>query len=163
MSGQEFWAREERWLSAVPEQRTEEPAEQHDRDAWLDRLWSDPVYTPVDSIADRAASADDAVDWERVRGAVRRIRPVRTLVACGLGVLPAMWWAHGVAVPLSVGMSVDTAWAAGVLGAGIGAVGFAAGGRVRRWVSAALLMAAVGGTLIAEPTRDLVAAWVVGA
>ncbi|MEV6332283.1 hypothetical protein [Streptomyces sp. NPDC051909] len=156
-------AREDRWLYAVPEQRTEEQAGQGGRDEWLDELWSDPAYAPLDSIADRAPSDDDAVDWERVRAAVRRARPVRTLTVLGAGVLPALWWAHGVAVPLSVEMSVDTAWAAGVLGTGIAAVGIATGGRVRRWVSAALLMAAMGGTLIAEPTRQLVTAWIVGA
>ncbi|MFE2553616.1 hypothetical protein ACFXGI_34550 [Streptomyces sp. NPDC059355] len=157
--GMPSWWSQGPYLAVVPEQRVEE----HDRDAWLNELWSDPVYAPVDSIADRASSADDAIDWERVRAAVRRVRPVRTLAVAGLGVLPALWWAQGVTVPLAAQVSVDAAWAAGVLGAGIAAVGAATGGRVRRWVSAALLVAAVGGTLIAGPTRHLVAAWIVGA
>ncbi|MFJ8570423.1 hypothetical protein [Streptomyces sp. NPDC093514] len=148
-------------LAAVPGQRAEEGG--YDQDAWLNELWSDPAYAPVDSIPVRAPSDDDAIDWERVRAAVRRVRPVRTLALLGVGVLPALWWAHGVTAPIAAQVSVDAAWAAGVLGAGIAAVGAAAGGRVRRWVSAALLVAAVGGTLIAEPTRHLVAAWIVGA
>ncbi|MFD5110350.1 hypothetical protein [Streptomyces cinereoruber] len=159
-----WWSQQGPHLSVVPEPRSEDQPVAGRGDDWLDALWSDPsYYTPLESIADRVASDDDAVDWERVRAAVRRARPVRSLLVLGAGVLPALWWAHGVAAPLADRVSVDAAWAAGVLGAGIGAVGVVSGGRLRRWMSAALLMAAVGGTLLAGPTRTLIATWIVGA
>jgi hypothetical protein len=123
-------------------------------------VWSLP---DVDEIADRAPSDAHAVDWERVRSAVRAVRPVRTLTVLGLGSLPALVWADRVAGPLSAAVSVHTAFAAAVVASGLAVVGVVNGGRFRRWVCAALLVAAVGGTLIAEPTRHLVAAWIVGA
>ncbi|MFG2716582.1 hypothetical protein ACGFX2_39625 [Streptomyces goshikiensis] len=169
-------------MVVVPES-VEEPAED-----WLDRLFDDPewgvsprvvVYIPAPStsvddipewslpdvaeIADRAPSDAHAVDWERVRAAVRAVRPVRTLTVIGLGTLPAWVWADRLAGPMSEAVSVHAAFATAVMTSGLAAVGAATGGRIRRWVCAALLVAAVGGTLIAEPTRLLVAAWIVGA
>ncbi|MFE7268389.1 hypothetical protein ACFU9B_41485 [Streptomyces sp. NPDC057592] len=117
----------------------------------------------VDEIADRAESDDHAVDWDRVRAAVRAVRPVRSLTVIGLGIGPAWVWADRVAGPVSASVSVYAAFAAAVGVCVVAAVGAACGGRIRRWVCAALLVAAVGGSLIADPTRRLVAAWIVGA
>ena len=117
----------------------------------------------VDEIADRAPSDAHAVDWDRVRAAVRAARPVRTAAVLGAGVLPAVAWADRVAGPMCAAVSVDAAFATAVMTSVLALVGAVTGGRIRRWVCAALLVAAVGGTLIAEPTRHLVAVWIVGA
>ncbi|MGW1186301.1 hypothetical protein ACWD7Y_32760 [Streptomyces drozdowiczii] len=136
---------------------------------WWERPVADAPEVPVlslpevEEIADRAPSDDHALDWDRIRAAIRAVRPVRCLTVIGLGFGPAWLWADRVAGPVSAAVSADTAFAAAVAACGIAAVGAATGGRVRRWVCAALLVAAVGGSLIADPTRHLVAAWIVGA
>ncbi|MEV6682233.1 hypothetical protein AB0N09_36035 [Streptomyces erythrochromogenes] len=177
------WPTARPYLVVVPEARQEQPTED-----WLDRLFDDPefgvsprsvAYVPaptsgvddipewsapdVDEIADRAPSDNNAVDWDRVRAAIRRARPVRTLTVIGLGTLPALVWADRVAGPVAANVSVHAAFSTAVITSVITGVGAVTGGRIRRWACAALLVAAVGGTLIAEPTRLLVASWIVGA
>lgn len=110
-----------------------------------------------------APTAHHAVDWDRVRVAVRTLRPVRSLVLLALSAAPALLWAEKVATPIAREASVDTAFAAAFLTSGICVVGIATGGRIRRWVFGALLVAAVGGTLLADPTRHLISTWIVGA
>lgn len=110
-----------------------------------------------------APTAHHTVDWDRVRMAVRALRPIRSLSLFALGVAPAMLWAEKVAAPIAREASVDTAFAAAFLTSGICAIGIATGGRIRRWVFGALLVAAVGGTLLASPTRHLISTWIVGA
>ncbi|MFG2754695.1 hypothetical protein [Streptomyces xanthophaeus] len=170
-------------LVVVPEgARREEPVGD-----WLDRLFDDPefgvsprsvAYVPVQAsavddipewsapdlseIADRDPSDANAVDWDRVRAAIRRARPLRTLAVIGLGSLPAFVWADRVASPVAANVSVDTAFSTAVITSVIAGVGAVTGGRIRRWACAALLVAAVGGTLMADPTRLLVASWIVG-
>ncbi|MCX5079380.1 hypothetical protein OHA84_38705 [Streptomyces sp. NBC_00513] len=104
-----------------------------------------------------------AVDWDRVRAAIKAARPVRTLTVIGLATVPALVWADRVAVPVTEAVSVDAAFSTAFITSMVCAIGMATGGRVRRWACAALLVAAIGGTLIAEPTRSLIAAWIVGA
>ena len=170
-------------LAVVPEARQEQ---QPDAD-WLDKLWADPEFgvpasavagvpavgsvddlpewsgPDVAEIADRDPSDAHAVDWDRVKAAVRRARPVRTLAVIGAGVAPAWMWAVRVAAPMSEAVSVHATYATAVLTAAVAVAGAVNGGPARRLVCALLLVAAVGGTLIAEPTRLLVAAWIVGA
>lgn len=110
-----------------------------------------------------APTAHHTVDWDRVRMAVRAVRPVRSLSLLALGVAPALLWAEKVATPIAREASVDTAFAAAFLISGICAVGIATGGRIRRWIFGALLVSAVGGTLLADPTRHLISTWIVGA
>ncbi|MGW6413062.1 hypothetical protein ACWF95_38950 [Streptomyces vinaceus] len=110
-----------------------------------------------------APDANHAVDWYRVRAAVRALHPFRTLSLMCAAMLPAVAWAEKIATPVATERSVDTAFAIAFVTSMICAVGMATGGRIRRWVSAALLVAAVGGTLISEPTRHLVLTWIVGA
>lgn len=117
-------------------------------------------YEPVPTLA---PDAHHTVDWDRVRATIRRVRPVRLAVVAGLGLLPAVVWCNRVALPLAAGPGVDTAFAAGVVGLALGAIGLAGGGRIRRWISAALFVAALGGTLLAAPTRNLISIWIVGA
>ena len=117
----------------------------------------------VDKIPVRAPSDAHTVDWDRVRSAVRAARPVQALAVLGAGVLPALVWADRVAGPMCAAGDVDAAFAAAVMATALAVVGAVTGGRMRRWMCAALLVAAVGGTLIAEPTRHLVAAWIVRA
>ncbi|MET9730632.1 hypothetical protein ABZZ79_08215 [Streptomyces sp. NPDC006458] len=109
-----------------------------------------------------ASTAHHTVDWDRTRAAARTLRPIRSLSLLALGVVPALLWAEQVATPIAE-TSVDTAFAAAFLTSGICAVGIATGGRIRRWALSALLVAAVGGTLLAAPTRHLISAWIVGA
>ncbi|MEU4953437.1 hypothetical protein [Streptomyces lavendulae] len=80
-----------------------------------------------------------------------------------MGMLPAVAWAERVAAPVAIERSVDTAFAIAFVTSMVCAVGMATGGRIRRWASAVVLFAAVGGTLISAPTRHLIAAWIVGA
>ncbi|MGE7385591.1 hypothetical protein ACQKM2_08940 [Streptomyces sp. NPDC004126] len=72
-------------------------------------------------------------------------------------------WSEQVALRLAEERSVHTAFAAAFITSLACAVGFATGGTVRRWISSLVLFAAVGGTLLAEPTRNLIAIWIVGA
>ncbi|MFD3518491.1 hypothetical protein [Streptomyces sp. NPDC058657] len=153
--------------------------EQRDERAedWLDRLLADdefgvqrparaevPVWElpPVDSIPDRDPSDDHLIDWDRVKSAVRAVHPVRALAVVGVGLLPAWVWAERVAEPMTREMSVDAAFAGGLVTAVIAGVGAVSGRGLRRWVCAALVVAVVGGTLIADPTRHLVSTWIVG-
>ncbi|MFJ8209703.1 hypothetical protein [Streptomyces sp. NPDC096033] len=107
--------------------------------------------------------AHRAVDWTRVRATIRRLRPLRAVAVLCVGLFPAVVWCNRVAEPLSAGRSVHTAFGTAFITSLVCAVGFASGGRIRRWVSAVVLFAAVGGTLLAAPTRNLIAAWIVGA
>ncbi|OEJ34201.1 hypothetical protein [Streptomyces subrutilus] len=107
--------------------------------------------------------AHHTVDWDRIRVTVRAIRPVRLVVMVAAGLFPAVVWCDRVAEPLAAERSVDTAFAAAFIASLVGGVLFAAGGRIRRWAGSLLLFAAVGGTLLAAPTRHLIAAWIVGA
>ena len=116
----------------------------------------------VDEIADRAPSDAHTVDWDRVRSAVRAARPVQALAVLGAGVLPAVVWADRVAGPMSAAAGADAAFSMGFMASVFAGLGALTGGRVRRWMCAALLVAAVGGTLIAEPTRHVMAAMFVG-
>ncbi|MEU9857242.1 hypothetical protein [Streptomyces sp. NPDC047974] len=116
-----------------------------------------------DHIPTLAPNSHHTVDWDRVRAAVRALRPVRSLTLLALATAPAFLWAEHVATPVSQDMGVDTAFAAAFLTSGICAVGIATGGRIRRFLFAALLVAAVGGTLLADPTRNLISTWIVGA
>ncbi|MDD9376498.1 hypothetical protein M8Z33_07395 [Streptomyces sp. ZAF1911] len=115
-------------------------------------------YIPV-----RASDAHHAVDWERVRAAVRRLRPVRLLVVVGAGLYPAVVWCSRVTEPLAAERGVDAAFAVGAVTAVVCVVGLAGGGALRRWVAGLVLCAAVGGTLLAAPTRQLISTWIVGA
>lgn len=118
-------------------------------------------YEPVPTLA---PDAHHTVDWDRVRATIRWVRPVRLAVVAGLGLPLAVVWCNRVALPLATnGPGVDTAFAAGVVGVALGAIGLAGGGRIRRWISAALFVAALGGTLLAAPTRNLISIWIVGA
>lgn len=116
-----------------------------------------------DRIPVLAPNAGHTVDWARVRTTIRTLRPVRTLSAMCVGMLPAVAWAERVAAPVAAARSVDTAFAVAFIASMLCAVGMATGGQIRKWASAVLLFAAVGGTLIAAPTRHLIAAWIVGA
>lgn len=116
-----------------------------------------------DHIPDLDPTDANAVDWDRVRAAIRAVHPLRTLTVIGIATAPAFAWADGVATPMSANVSVDAAFSTAFVTSMVCAIGMATGGRIRRWVSAALLVAAVGGTLISEPTRSLIAAWIVGA
>ncbi|MFD4243266.1 hypothetical protein ACFWP3_16945 [Streptomyces sp. NPDC058525] len=120
-------------------------------------------YGHTDHITVLAPDAHHSVDWDRVRATVRRLRPLRALAVLGVGLFPAVQWSNHVTYRMTAAVGVDTAFAVGCLTAVVSAVGCATGGRIRRWASAVLLVAAVGGTLIAEPTRHLIAAWIVGA
>ncbi|MFZ3497143.1 hypothetical protein ACODT5_28635 [Streptomyces sp. 5.8] len=113
-----------------------------------------PVLTP---------DAHHSIDWNRVRATVRALRPVRTLTLISAAMFPAVVWAEQVAIPVSAEVGVNTAFAIACITSTVCAVGMATGGRIRRWASAALLMAAVGGTLLAAPTRHLMTIWIVGA
>ncbi|MET8296368.1 hypothetical protein ABZW02_20175 [Streptomyces sp. NPDC005180] len=115
-------------------------------------------YIPV-----LASDAHHAVDWERVRAAVRHLRPLRAVVVVSLGLLPAVVWCNRIAEPMAAEIGVHSAAAAGTVTAVAALVGVAGGGRIRRWVAALLLVATVGGTLLADPTRHLIASWIVGA
>ncbi|MFF2191719.1 hypothetical protein [Streptomyces sp. NPDC058157] len=118
----------------------------------------DPDHIPI-----LAPNAHHAVDWDRVRSTIRRLRPLRAVTVLGVGLFPAVVWCNRVAEPLSAERSVHTAFAvAFVTSLGCG-VGFAMGGRIRRWVASITLFAAIGGTLLADPTRHLIATWIVGA
>ncbi|MCX5207709.1 hypothetical protein OG897_40720 [Streptomyces sp. NBC_00237] len=144
---------------------------------WLDALWEDPEFgpkrpanevpvwsvPPVNAIPDRDPSDDHLIDWDRVRAAVRAVHPVRTLAVVGVGVWPAFMWAERVAGPMARDVSVDAAFAVAVVTSVVAGVGIAAGRGFRRWACAALLVAIVGGTLLAAPTRNLIASWIVGA
>lgn len=81
----------------------------------------------------------------------------------GAGLFPAVVWCNRVAEPLSTERSVHIAFAAAFVTSIGCAVAFASGGRIRRWVASITLFAAVGGTLLADPTRHLIATWIVGA
>ncbi|WP_331718203.1 hypothetical protein OG280_41655 (plasmid) [Streptomyces virginiae] len=105
----------------------------------------------------------NAIDWDRVRAAIKAARPVRALTVIGLATVPALVWADRIAVPVTQAVSVDAAFATAFMTSVLCAVGMATGGPIRRWTCAALLVAAIGGTLIAEPTRSLIATWIVGA
>ncbi|MFB6518730.1 hypothetical protein [Streptomyces sp. NPDC056401] len=124
-------------------------------------------HIDVDQGAERvptlAPDAHHSVDWARVRTTVRALHPVRTLFLMCAAMLPAVAWAERIATPVANERGVDTAFSIAFVVSMIGAVSIATGGRIRRWVSAVVLFAAVGGTLIAEPTRHLIAAWIVGA
>lgn len=117
----------------------------------------------IDQIPDRAPSDDHAVDWDRVRSAVRAARPVRAVTMLGLGVPLAMAWAEWVTRPVCIAVDAETAYGASVMASLLAMAGAVRRGRIRRRACAALLVAAVGGTLIVEPTRHLVTAWIVGA
>ncbi|MCX4547244.1 hypothetical protein [Streptomyces sp. NBC_01565] len=104
-----------------------------------------------------------AVDWDRVRAAIKAARPARALTVIGAATVPALVWADRIAVPVTQAVSVDAAFATAFMTSVLCAVGMATGGPIRRWTCAALLVAAIGGTLIAEPTRSLIATWIVGA
>ncbi|MFE2305009.1 hypothetical protein [Streptomyces sp. NPDC059411] len=110
-----------------------------------------------------APDAHHTIDWDRVRATVRALRPVRTLPLMCAAMLPAVVWAERVAAPVSTERSVDTAFAIAFVTSMVCAVGMATGGRIRRWTSAVLLFAVVGGTLISAPTRNLIVSWIVGA
>ncbi|MFF0550802.1 hypothetical protein ACFYUL_17780 [Streptomyces sp. NPDC004311] len=116
-----------------------------------------------DNIPVLAPDAHHAVDWARVRSTIRRLRPLRTVAVLGAGLFPAVVWCNCVAEPLSAERSVHIAFAAAFIASLVCGVGFASGGRIRRWVASITLSAAVGGTLLAAPTRNLIAAWIVGA
>ncbi|WP_327310137.1 hypothetical protein OG730_44025 (plasmid) [Streptomyces sp. NBC_01298] len=117
----------------------------------------------LDHIPDLDPADANAVDWDRVRAAIRAVRPVRTLTVIGIATAPAFAWADWVATPISANVSVDTAFSTMFVTSMVCAIGMATGGKIRRWLSAVLLLSAVGGTLISEPTRSLIAAWIVGA
>ncbi|MFD9621880.1 hypothetical protein ACFWB2_32030 [Streptomyces virginiae] len=117
----------------------------------------------TDNIPVLAPDAHHAVDWARVRAAVRAVRPMRTLTVVGVGLFPAVLWSEHVAYRMTSEVGVDSAFAVGCLTATVCAVGMATGGRTRRWAFAVLLFAAVGGTLISAPTRHLITTWIVGA
>lgn len=117
----------------------------------------------ADRIPVLAPDAQHTVDWGRVRATVRALHPVRSLSVMCVGMLPAVVWADRVATPVAAARSVDTAFAITFVTSMICAVGMATGGRIRKWTSAVLLFAAVGGTLISAPTRHLITTWIVGA
>ncbi|WKV76609.1 hypothetical protein AW27_034230 (plasmid) [Streptomyces sp. PCS3-D2] len=121
------------------------------------------VSENFDDIPDLDPTDANAINWDRVRAAVKAARPLRTLTIIGAATLPALIWAEEVALPVTKELSVDAAFATAFMTSVLCAVGMATGGRIRRWVSAALLVAAVGGTLIADPTRSLISTWIVGA
>ncbi|MFJ4777399.1 hypothetical protein [Streptomyces sp. NPDC088762] len=116
-----------------------------------------------DHIPVLAPSAHHAVNWDRVRATIRRLRPLRALALLSVGLFPAVVWCNRVAEPLSAERSVHIAFAAAFITSLACGLGFAMGGRIRRWISSVVLFAAVGGTLLATPTRHLIAAWIVGA
>ncbi|MFJ8213224.1 hypothetical protein [Streptomyces sp. NPDC096033] len=124
---------------------------------WHSIPQQDPQPVPV-----LAPDAHRVVDWDRVRRTVRAVHPVRCLVVIGAGLYPAVVWCNRVAEPLSE-RSVHTAFAAGAVTSAVCLVGLLGGGVLRKWASAILLFAAVGGTLLADPTRNLIATWIVGA
>lgn len=128
-------------------------------------LWGFEMTVPesFDHIPDLDPTDANAVNWDRVRAAIKAARPVRTLTVIGAATVPALVWADRVAVPVTEAISVDAAFATAFMTSVLCAVGMATGGRIRRWVFAALLVAAVGGTLIADPTRSLISTWIVGA
>jgi hypothetical protein len=169
-----------RRLAVVPVQEHGEHDQDQERADWLDRLLTDPEFgvqasvptaaevpvwslPSVDSIPDRDPADVHLIDWDRVRTAVRAVHPVRTLVLLGVAVFPAFVWAQRVAEPMAKDISVDSAFAASVVTSAVAGVGAVCGGRIRRWACAALLVAVVGGTLIADPTRHLISSWIVGA
>ncbi|MEU8545309.1 hypothetical protein AB0C52_35800 [Streptomyces sp. NPDC048717] len=117
----------------------------------------------IELIPDRDPASDNAVDWDRVRASIKALRPVRALFVLGLAPFPALLWAERVAVPVTRNLGADGAFATAFMTSALCAIGMATGGRIRRWVLGALLVAAVGGTLIADPTRHLVATLIVGA
>ncbi|MER6218258.1 hypothetical protein ABT213_29930 [Streptomyces sp. NPDC001674] len=110
-----------------------------------------------------APDAHHAIDWNRFRATIRRLRPVRAIAVLSAGLFPAVVWCNRVAEPLSSARSVHTAFAVAFVTSLLCGVGFASGGRIRRWGSSIVLFAAVGGTLLADPTRHLIATWIVGA
>ncbi|MCX4783323.1 hypothetical protein [Streptomyces sp. NBC_01264] len=107
--------------------------------------------------------AHHAVDWARVKRSIRALRPVRSAGVVSVGLFGAVVWAERVAAPVAAARSVDTAFAIAFWVSMVCAIGMATGSRMRRWSSAVLLFAAVGGTLLAAPTRHLISAWIVGA
>ncbi|MFI5638321.1 hypothetical protein ACIA8H_12990 [Streptomyces goshikiensis] len=123
----------------------------------------EPGSDPYGQIPALDADAHHSVDWDRVRATIRRLRPIRALAVVSVGLFPAVVWCNQIAEPMAAELSVHAAFAAAFVTSLACAVGFAMGGRIRRWISSVVLFAAVGGTLIAEPTRQLIAAWIVGA
>ncbi|WP_060178024.1 hypothetical protein [Streptomyces sp. IMTB 1903] len=117
----------------------------------------DPDHIPV-----LAPDHHHSVDWDRVRATIRRLRPLRAITVLSAGFFPAVVWCNKVAEPLAAGRGTDTAFAAAFLTSMISAVGMATGGTVRRFAFGVLLFSAVGGTLLADPTRRLIAGWVIG-
>ncbi|KJY37149.1 hypothetical protein [Streptomyces katrae] len=113
-----------------------------------------PVLTP---------DAHHAVDWDRVRATIRRLRPLRALAVTAVGLYPAVMWCNRIAGPLAAERGVHTAFAAGAITTVVCAVGVASGGGLRRWIAGLGLVGAMGGTLLADPTRHLVVTWIVGA
>ncbi|AXE23550.1 hypothetical protein C0216_08810 [Streptomyces globosus] len=110
-----------------------------------------------------APDAHHAVDWDRVRVTIRRLRPLRAIAVLSAGLFPAVVWCNQVAEPLAADENVHVGFAAAFITSLLCGFGFAAGGRIRRWVTSVVLFAAVGGTLLAEPTRHLITAWIVEA
>lgn len=119
-----------------------------------DRSGTIPTLTP---------DTHHTVDWHRVKAAARHVVNARTVAAAVAAPALAVVWADKVAEPVTRAASADSAFAIAFFTSGLCAVGIALGGRLQRWALTALLVAAVGGTLAAAPTRHLVSVWIVGA
>ncbi|MFZ3475196.1 hypothetical protein ACODT3_41235 [Streptomyces sp. 4.24] len=117
---------------------------------------SDPVGTDPDQIPDLAPDHDHTLDWDRIRAA----RPLRKIALVAAASLPAMAWADWVATPISEAVTVDAAFSVAFITSMVCALGMLSGGPLRRFLLSWLLIAAVGGTLISDPTRHLIAAFV---
>ncbi|WP_327679517.1 hypothetical protein [Kitasatospora sp. NBC_00458] len=102
-----------------------------------------------------------AVDWARVRRATLLRHPLKTTATAAAGAALGPWWTTNAALPLlglygpqaPIGLAFMTGIYAGVV---------ATNGKVRplvRRAAAAVLVAAVTGTLYAAPVRNAIIAW----